>query len=56
MKNNRKIKPSFDDLFDGIQSIPVSPTEEKIIGDFLQTHQKKTKRQKRQKSKRSKIM
>ncbi len=56
MKHSRKSKPSFDDLFDGLQSRPVSMTEEKIISEFIQTRRKKTTIQKGRKSKRSKVI
>lgn len=56
MKNSRKSKPSFDDLFDGIESRPVSVTEEKIISEFIQTHRKKNRMLKKRKGSRSKVV
>jgi len=43
MKNNHKQHPTFDDLFDGIKSKPLSLKEEKMISAFIKSRQIKRK-------------
>jgi hypothetical protein len=47
MKNKAKETPTFDDLFDGLQSKPLSPKEERAISEYIKSQKAKNTRRKK---------